>query len=114
MPRNYLVYGEWNAICDQCGFKFKASQLRKRWDGLMTCVKCWEPRHPQDFLRVRGDKPSVPWTRPEGEIFINPVCYIWDIHAYTGLATCGCAQTGKTFPFTSVQLYALKFPPMPA
>ena len=31
----------------------------------MVCKECWEPRHPQDFLRGVPDDPSVPWTRPD-------------------------------------------------
>ena len=29
----YYKSGDWLAICDSCGRKFKASQLRERWDG---------------------------------------------------------------------------------
>lgn len=72
--RNYLVLGDWNAICDRCGLKHKASQLKKEWDGLMVCEPCYEPRHPQDFLRVAQEQISPPWARPEGEdVFIGPV-----------------------------------------
>lgn len=60
-----LVLGDWNAICDVCGFKYKASQLKKRWDGFMVCPEDWEVRHPQDFVRSKPDDQSVPWTRPE-------------------------------------------------
>ena len=71
--RNYLKLGDWNAICDVCGFKHKASQLRKRWDGLMVCSKDFELRHPQDFLRVPHDDPSVAWARPEPTpIYVGP------------------------------------------
>lgn len=61
----YFKKGDHNAICDRCGFKFKASQLRKTWDGFYVCQEDWEPRHPQDFLRGVKDDPSVPWTRSE-------------------------------------------------
>lgn len=27
---------------------------------------CWEPRHPQDFVRGVKDKQTPPWVRPEG------------------------------------------------
>lgn len=64
--RNYLKPGDWNCICDVCGFEFKASQIRKRWDGLMTCPSDFELRNPLDFLRVPADRQSVPWARPEG------------------------------------------------
>ncbi len=65
MANDKLKLGDWNTLCDECGFKFKASMLRKRWDGLMVCGKDYELRPPQDFLRVPTDRPSVEWTRPE-------------------------------------------------
>ncbi len=62
---DYFDPGGHNAICDVCGFKFKAKQLRKRWDGVYVCSKDWEIRHPQDFIRGIKDDQHVPWTRPE-------------------------------------------------
>ncbi len=67
MKKTTYKKGDWNAICDVCGFKFKASQLRKRWDGMRVCQADWEPRHPQDSLKGRPDRQSVAWTRPEAE-----------------------------------------------
>lgn len=58
-------HGDHNAICDSCGFKFKFSQLRKRWDGLYVCSKDWEPRHPQEMVRGIPDRQAVPVSRPE-------------------------------------------------
>lgn len=59
------VPGDWNAVCDVCGFEYKASELKDRWDGLKVCDKDWETRHPMDFIKApRGEKP-LPWTRPE-------------------------------------------------
>jgi len=62
--KNFLDLGNWNALCDSCGRKFKASQLRRRWDGMMVCSEDYELRHPQDFLRVQKERISVPWARP--------------------------------------------------
>lgn len=59
------IKGDWKAICDVCGREYKASYLRKRWDGLMCCNDDWEPRHPQDFVRGVTDIQVPPWTRPE-------------------------------------------------
>src|ERR1017187_9327945 len=56
---------EYSALCDVCKFKFKASQLRLRWDGLMVCKEDWEPRHPSDFYRGRSDVHKLPFTRPD-------------------------------------------------
>lgn len=64
---DYYDSNSYNALCDRCGFKFKAHQLKEEWNGLMVCSECWEPRHPQDFLRGIPDDPSVPWSRPDSD-----------------------------------------------
>jgi hypothetical protein len=61
----YLKLGDWNAVCQVCGFRFKGSELRKRWDGQRVCEKDFEVRHPSDLIRVPTDDSSVPWTSPE-------------------------------------------------
>ena len=68
---DYLRLGDHNAICDVCGWKFKASQLRERWDGLMVCEADWETRHPQLDLRAIPDQMRVPWTRPDTVVDAN-------------------------------------------
>jgi len=68
--------GDWNAICDVCGFEYKASELRKRWDGMRVCRDDFEERHPQDFLKGRRDDQSVLWTRPDNNnklVTVNPL-----------------------------------------
>jgi len=57
--------GDWSVLCDVCGRKLKASDLRQRWDGLKVCTEDWEPRQPQDFVRGVADYQAPPWTRPE-------------------------------------------------
>lgn len=68
---DYYKAGDYNVICDRCGFKFKRSECAKEWNGVLVCLKrCWEPRHPQDFVgrgNVGGERQSVPLGRPEGE-----------------------------------------------
>lgn len=61
--QNTLVLGQWNSICDVCGFKYKSGDLRERWDGLMVCRDDWEERHPSNFFRATPDDQTVPWTR---------------------------------------------------
>lgn len=56
---------EYNALCDVCGFKKKASELMKRWDGFMVCKEDWEPRNVLDFYRTRNDAHLLPFTRPD-------------------------------------------------
>ena len=66
-PNDYLKLGDWNALCDVCGFKFKASQLRRRWDNYMVCSADFEERQPQDLIRLKPDRQAVPWARPVPE-----------------------------------------------
>lgn len=69
---NYLILGQWNAICDICGQKKKSSELRKNWEGLMVCESDWEVRHPQELIRVRGERVATPWSRSEPtDVFIE-------------------------------------------
>lgn len=68
---DYYKHGTYNAICDTCGFKHKADQLQMTWDGFFVCDKCYEPRHPQDFVRAKLDRQRVPVARPDPDIKYN-------------------------------------------
>lgn len=73
--RTYYKPGVHNVICDRCGLKHKSDALMKEWTGLMVCTPCWEPRHPQDLLRVPKEQISVPWSRPESTDTFVDVSY---------------------------------------
>lgn len=93
--------GEWNALCDECGFKFKSSDLRKRWDGLMVCPDDWETRHPQDFLRPITDEYPLPWTRPDpGDTFLF-VCTVVTSQGVADVGTADCARADMNFGYTT-------------
>lgn len=85
----------WKAICDRCGFEFYSFELKREWQGLMVCHSCFEPRHPQDFVRAVPDRQGVPWTRPEPENTFVSLCYIDGSSGYAGLAVAGCAITAN-------------------
>lgn len=100
--------GDWNAVCDICGFRYKASQLKKNWKGEMVCEQDFEYRQPQEFVRVQPEKVSTPWARPENDLFLFQ-CWIWAITAYADLGEADCMQADKNFP-TYPNALALKFP----
>lgn len=95
--------GSWNTICDRCGFKFKAEELNKEWDGLMVCRECWEIRHPQELLRPIPDQAKLPWTRPEQkDQFIEPVitfgiggCSAFGVLGQADYGSADCAIVGN-------------------
>jgi hypothetical protein len=63
------VAGQWKAQCDRCGVDYLARNLSKEWTGLRVCRgpgtnDCFEPRHPQDFVKGKADRQSTAWSRP--------------------------------------------------
>jgi len=97
--QNWLKLGDYNVICDSCGCKFKASTMRKRWDGLFVCKEDFEVRHPQLSLKVHGDKQTVPIPRPDtvADTFINS-CNLINSSGIAKLAVSGCAVAGSVPP----------------
>ena len=80
--------GDWIAICDVCGRKYKASNLKKRWDGLMCCDDDWEIRQPQDFVRGVADTQIAPWLRSEPSNSFIPVTQaLWGQYVSTSLVS---------------------------
>ena len=94
--------GDWIAICDVCGRKFKALTLTKRWDGLMVCKDDFEIRQPQDFVRGVADVQAPPWTRPEAQnTYVAGFSNSQTITAnYIALSTDGVLYVNATTPVT--------------
>lgn len=61
---DYLLLGDWNVQCYQCGFKMKASQAVRNWQGYYVHPEHNEPRQPQDFVRGVPDNQFPPWVQP--------------------------------------------------
>lgn len=88
---DYLALGDFNAACDMCGKKFKASMLRKNWMGLMVCERDYEPRQPQDFVRGVADIQTPPWTRPQPDPVFTAYCTPNGRTAIADYAVADCA-----------------------
>lgn len=77
-----IAPGQYNAVCDRCGFEFLSGKIKREWTGLRVCHgpgtnDCFEARHPQDFVKGRKDKQTVPWSRPEPPDVFRTVA-TWD------------------------------------
>ena len=89
---DYLARGTWNASCDRCGTKWKASELRLEWDKLYVCPRCFELRQPQDFVRATPDQQAPPWTRLMPLTNFAPaICNIQGRSCIADFATADCA-----------------------
>jgi len=66
---DFLRLGDYNVICDQCGWKFKNNLhgIRTQWNKLRVCPQCYEERNPQDFVTGVRDDMHVPIPRPDVE-----------------------------------------------
>ncbi len=82
MQRDYYESGGWNLICDVCSIKYKSSRAKQRWDGFIVCPNCYEQRHPQDFVKTKQDKITVPYIRPPTDIFIIDVGDGYTVNGY--------------------------------
>ena len=105
MTKNYYVSGGWNCICDRCGKKKKISEVTREWTGFLVCNTCFEERQPQDFVRARQDKISVPFTRPRPvDVFTdinyidtgnNNYCTVTGMQAIPSMGIPGCIIPNK-------------------
>ena len=72
MTPGYRPGDNWDT-CDRCDFERRSSELRREWTGLNVCADtCWEPRHPQEFIRIRPERivPDSPGT-PSDTTFVG-------------------------------------------
>ena len=83
MKKNYYIAGEHNLICDVCSKKIKTHEGKLRWDGFFVCKEDWEPRQPQDFVRAKVDKITVPMIRPIPNEPFKLLQGIFDLHKFT-------------------------------
>jgi hypothetical protein len=88
-PRDYYADGDFNAVCSMCGRKFKGSELLQHWQGLWRCARCWEPRHPQDFIRGIPDNPTPPFVQIR-QIYEAGVCTLVTIQGVVDVGAVDC------------------------
>lgn len=66
------VPGDHYKKCDRTGFKIRASDSRREWNGKIVHKDFYEERHPQDFVVGRPDRQNVKDARPEGtDVFVD-------------------------------------------
>lgn len=57
----FVIGDHWNT-CQRCGFDMRASGSKlDPWKNLIVCKDCWEPLHPQLYIKTEEDS-----TKAEG------------------------------------------------
>lgn len=90
----YIPGDHW-VECQRCGQVHRSSKVRKEWTGLIVCSDCWEPRHPQDFVRgVPDNQEPDGLVNPESPDVFVTVGFCTSSSAIAGYAKAGCAKAG--------------------
>lgn len=95
---DFLSEGDWNAVCFECGRKFKASTMRKQWQGYWVCQDHWYPRQAQDFVKGVPDNQVPPWVQPMPVDIFAAVCSPTGTSAVPGAVEPGCVIPGYLSP----------------
>ena len=92
---NFFKSGEWNFICDVCGFKKKIGDGKRRRHGLLVCKEDWELDHPQKYLRVRESGQAVDPIRDEPTDNFVMICTMITNQGIAGIGVAGCMVSGR-------------------
>lgn len=68
------ILGDHYLMDDETGLKIRASDSVKRWDGAMVHRNVVEPRHPQDTIKIRPERPMTgPVRSMPDAVFTGPL-----------------------------------------
>lgn len=83
---------DWPAYCQVCKRRFRASELRLRWDGKRVCSMDYETRHPLDLARPDLSESNLPWVspRPEDKFISDLLCTIEGMTSKADMAVADC------------------------
>ena len=97
---DFLKLGSWNFTCYRCGRKAKADTGKKVWQGFYVCDRpgCFEPRHPQDFVKGAPPDRLPPWVQPPPEDIFILFCTPNSRTAFPAVALPGCVIPGFIDP----------------
>ncbi len=78
-------HGAFYRVDDRSGFKVRAKETKKEWNGLIVRKSISEPRHPQDFVKGRRDDQTVREARSRSiDVFIGPISTLLTLAAAPG------------------------------
>lgn len=84
----------WKYSCQRCGFQYPSTQIKKEWTGLHVCPSCYETRHPQTLIKIRGEEAFPTFVNRDNDTYVG-YCDVSTISAYADLGTADCMQADK-------------------
>ena len=92
----YRKGGFWR-IDDRSGARVRASDTKMEWNGAIVDKNDWEARQPQDFVRGKPDRQTVPHPRPvesvDQALFTGPLTTTIAAAAVAGATTVTVASS---------------------
>jgi len=76
MMKSTYRMGTYNAVCEVCGFQYKADEMRERYDGLFVCDADYENKHPLEYTKVIKEDQTVPRPAPDPTPIFVEVNYV--------------------------------------
>lgn len=97
--RNSYIKGNHWVHCQRCGSVERSTNVKREWTGLIVCNECWEPRHPQDFVRVRPENTAAKGlVSPEpADRYITNYCSPEKRSGIAGKTAAGCMVAGGPY-----------------
>lgn len=99
--------------CHRCGFWFPSTQIKKEWTGSHVCPSCFETRHPQTLLKVRGEEAFPPVVSKDTDVYVFS-CDAYSILPRADFGAADCATVGNMlepdiyqFRYSAVAAYAI-------
>lgn len=100
MPKYlHFVPGANLVWCQVCAKKVRSFELKRRYDNVLCCEWCWNPRHPQEYpAKIRPELPPV-LIAPEPEGIEGEFCELYNRQMIGGAWRGGCALPGTYFGY---------------
>lgn len=94
---NYYVKGANNVWCQLCAKKLKSYEAKRRYDNLILCKQCWNPKHPREYPPIiRPDVAPVLVAPPPPERdYVG--CELFYTQGVPGRGRPGCWIIGRNF-----------------
>ena len=81
----------WKVTCHRCGLWYPSTEIKKEWTGILACTDCYETRHPQTLIKIRGEENYPSFVSKDSEVYTG-VCTVASSSGYADLAAADCAQ----------------------
>lgn len=106
-----FVGGSFYRISDKSGFKVRAEDTEKEWNGLwVRKVAEFEERQPQDFVRGVADDQRVPEPRPRQlDAFLGPLITTLTAAAAAGATSLAVASSVRMFAGDVIEIMVGSF-----